>query len=253
MNRENLPSKKGRYKNEDAKRQSLEAFTQFPIVIATWLKWQVPVWLHHTPHMLRSGFITPRWTSNSQSWLRSAIISQARVKEQRVTLPTSNQQFSKLQTLTLITSLYSLIFFYWRIFFKFHLTLDCNKQYKINYFVIAKREDFRGGWETRDNGGGKVALTGCQIDVGTLTVLNNCVKFHFLNKVKRWERSNSCFPLQSVDSRQPLQDPVGRPVMHLSGLKHATGEAIFCDDIPKMDKELFMVLMTSTRAHAKIM
>uniref|UniRef100_A0A8C7ANJ9 FAD-binding PCMH-type domain-containing protein n=1 Tax=Neovison vison TaxID=452646 RepID=A0A8C7ANJ9_NEOVI len=57
---------------------------------------------------------------------------------------------------------------------------------------------------------------------------------------------------QSVDSRQALQDPVGRPVMHLSGLKHATGEAIFCDDIPTVDRELFMVLVTSTRAHAKI-
>ncbi|XP_019582321.2 aldehyde oxidase 2 [Rhinolophus sinicus] len=57
---------------------------------------------------------------------------------------------------------------------------------------------------------------------------------------------------QSVDSHQPLQDPVGRPIMHLSGLKHATGEAIFCDDIPRLDKELFMALVTSTRAHAKI-
>ncbi|KAM9663656.1 LOW QUALITY PROTEIN: aldehyde oxidase 2-like [Trichechus inunguis] len=57
---------------------------------------------------------------------------------------------------------------------------------------------------------------------------------------------------QSVDSHQPLQDPVGRPIMHLSGLKHATGEAIFCDDIPVVDKELVMALMTSTRAHAKI-
>ncbi|XP_021573473.1 aldehyde oxidase 2 [Carlito syrichta] len=57
---------------------------------------------------------------------------------------------------------------------------------------------------------------------------------------------------QSVDSCQPLQDPVGRPVMHLSGLKHATGEAMFCDDIPKVDKELFMALVTSSRAHAKI-
>nr|XP_045004300.1 aldehyde oxidase 2 [Jaculus jaculus] len=57
---------------------------------------------------------------------------------------------------------------------------------------------------------------------------------------------------QKVDSHQPLQDPVGRPVMHLSGLKHATGEAIFCDDIPRVDKELFMALVTSTRAHAKI-
>uniref|UniRef100_A0A673T1X2 aldehyde oxidase n=1 Tax=Suricata suricatta TaxID=37032 RepID=A0A673T1X2_SURSU len=57
---------------------------------------------------------------------------------------------------------------------------------------------------------------------------------------------------QSVDSRQSLQDPVGRPIMHLSGLKHATGEAVFCDDIPMVDRELFMVLVTSTRAHAKI-
>ncbi|XP_051010483.1 aldehyde oxidase 2 [Acomys russatus] len=57
---------------------------------------------------------------------------------------------------------------------------------------------------------------------------------------------------QSVDSHQPLQDPVGRPIMHLSGLKHATGEAVFCDDIPRVDKELSMALVTSTRAHAKI-
>ncbi|KAM4836127.1 aldehyde oxidase 2 [Thomomys bottae] len=57
---------------------------------------------------------------------------------------------------------------------------------------------------------------------------------------------------QKVESHQPLQDPVGRPVMHLSGLKHATGEAIFCDDIPRVNKELFMALVTSTRAHAKI-
>ncbi|KAM6178134.1 aldehyde oxidase 2 [Rhynchocyon petersi] len=57
---------------------------------------------------------------------------------------------------------------------------------------------------------------------------------------------------QSVASHQPLQDPVGRPVMHLSGLKHATGEAIFCDDIPEVDEELVMALVTSTRAHAKI-
>ncbi|KAB0390726.1 hypothetical protein E2I00_019655 [Balaenoptera physalus] len=33
---------------------------------------------------------------------------------------------------------------------------------------------------------------------------------------------------QSVDSHQPLQDPVGRPILHLPGLKHATDEAVFC-------------------------
>ncbi|XP_053520992.1 aldehyde oxidase 2-like [Artibeus jamaicensis] len=57
---------------------------------------------------------------------------------------------------------------------------------------------------------------------------------------------------QRVDPCQPLQDPVGRPIMHLSGLKHATGEAMFCDDIPRLDKELSMALVTSARAHAKI-
>uniref|UniRef100_A0A2K6KE62 Aldehyde oxidase n=1 Tax=Rhinopithecus bieti TaxID=61621 RepID=A0A2K6KE62_RHIBE len=57
---------------------------------------------------------------------------------------------------------------------------------------------------------------------------------------------------QNVDPHQPLQDPVGRPIMHLSALKHATGEAMFCDDIPMVDKELFMALVTSSRAHAKI-
>ncbi|KAM6174713.1 aldehyde oxidase 2-like [Erethizon dorsatum] len=57
---------------------------------------------------------------------------------------------------------------------------------------------------------------------------------------------------QRVDPQQPSQDLVGRPVMHLSGLKHATGEALFCDDLPRVDKELFMALVTSTRPHAKI-
>ncbi|XP_021105460.1 aldehyde oxidase 2-like isoform X2 [Heterocephalus glaber] len=57
---------------------------------------------------------------------------------------------------------------------------------------------------------------------------------------------------QSVDPQQPSQDPVGRPIMHLSGLKHATGEAVFCDDLPRLDRELCMALVTSTRPHAKI-
>lgn len=66
-------------------------------------------------------------------------------------------------------------------------------------------------------------------------------------------QGNSCLPLQRVGACQPLQDPVGRPVMHLSGLRHATGEAMFCDDIPRLDRELAMALVTSARAHAKIM
>uniref|UniRef100_A0A3B4ZKP0 Aldehyde oxidase 1 n=1 Tax=Stegastes partitus TaxID=144197 RepID=A0A3B4ZKP0_9TELE len=57
---------------------------------------------------------------------------------------------------------------------------------------------------------------------------------------------------QAVPKDQSAQDPVGRPVMHRSGVSHATGEAIYCDDIPKTDGELFLGLVTSSRAHAKI-
>uniref|UniRef100_A0A3B4XER0 Aldehyde oxidase 1 n=1 Tax=Seriola lalandi dorsalis TaxID=1841481 RepID=A0A3B4XER0_SERLL len=48
------------------------------------------------------------------------------------------------------------------------------------------------------------------------------------------------------------QDPVGRPIMHRSAISQATGEAIYCDDIPTTDGELFLALVTSSRAHAKI-
>ncbi|CAN9498154.1 unnamed protein product [Ophioblennius macclurei] len=57
---------------------------------------------------------------------------------------------------------------------------------------------------------------------------------------------------QAVSKDQSEQDPVGRPIMHRSGISHATGEAVYCDDLPKIDGELFMVLVTSSRAHAKI-
>lgn len=57
---------------------------------------------------------------------------------------------------------------------------------------------------------------------------------------------------QCVDPAQPLQDPVGHPIMHQSAIKHATGEAVFIDDMPAMDQELFLAVVTSTRAHANI-
>uniref|UniRef100_A0A3B4XUV2 xanthine dehydrogenase n=1 Tax=Seriola lalandi dorsalis TaxID=1841481 RepID=A0A3B4XUV2_SERLL len=53
-------------------------------------------------------------------------------------------------------------------------------------------------------------------------------------------------------SDQSDQDPVGRPIMHRSAISQATGEAIYCDDIPTTDGELFLALVTSSRAHAKI-
>ncbi|KAE8580256.1 hypothetical protein XENTR_v10024375 [Xenopus tropicalis] len=57
---------------------------------------------------------------------------------------------------------------------------------------------------------------------------------------------------QDVSSRQSVQDPIGRPIMHYSGIKHATGEAVYCDDMPCVDGELFLYFVTSTKAHAKI-
>ncbi|XP_072835144.2 aldehyde oxidase 1 isoform X1 [Pogona vitticeps] len=57
---------------------------------------------------------------------------------------------------------------------------------------------------------------------------------------------------QDVKPEQSAQDPVGRPVVHQSGVKHATGEAVYCDDIRSVDEELFLALVTSSKAHAKI-
>ncbi|XP_025022291.1 aldehyde oxidase [Python bivittatus] len=58
---------------------------------------------------------------------------------------------------------------------------------------------------------------------------------------------------QDVDPQQPPQDPVGRPIQHESGIKHATGEAVYVDDIEPADGQLYMAVVTSTRAHAKIL
>lgn len=41
--------------------------------------------------------------------------------------------------------------------------------------------------------------------------------------------------------------------MHASAFKQATGEAIYCDDMPKYAEELYLALVLSTRAHAKIL
>lgn len=62
----------------------------------------------------------------------------------------------------------------------------------------------------------------------------------------------STFKYQDVDTKQLPQDSVGQPLMHLSAIKHATGEAIYCDDMPAVDQELFLTFVTSARAHAKI-
>lgn len=41
-----------------------------------------------------------------------------------------------------------------------------------------------------------------------------------------------------------------RAIPHESAYKHATGEAVYCDDIPGFKNELFLELVWSKRAHA---
>ncbi|KAL6258955.1 hypothetical protein P5V15_008880 [Pogonomyrmex californicus] len=58
---------------------------------------------------------------------------------------------------------------------------------------------------------------------------------------------------QVIPKDQKSYNLIGRPFVHTSALKQATGEAIYCDDMPKFEKELYLALVLSTRAHAKIL
>ncbi|KAJ6632922.1 Xanthine dehydrogenase [Pseudolycoriella hygida] len=57
---------------------------------------------------------------------------------------------------------------------------------------------------------------------------------------------------EKVSSDQPITDPIHRPTVHSSGFKQTTGEAIYVDDMPKYENELYLALVLSTKAHAKI-
>nr|CAD7423911.1 unnamed protein product [Timema monikensis] len=51
---------------------------------------------------------------------------------------------------------------------------------------------------------------------------------------------------------QRADDPVGRTIVHKSAEKQATGEAVYCDDIPHYENELYLTLVLSSQAHALI-
>ncbi|XP_075392187.1 xanthine dehydrogenase/oxidase [Tenrec ecaudatus] len=57
---------------------------------------------------------------------------------------------------------------------------------------------------------------------------------------------------QEVPKGQSMEDMVGRPLPHLAATMQASGEAVYCDDIPHYENELSLRLVTSTKAHAKI-
>ncbi|CAG9798533.1 unnamed protein product [Chironomus riparius] len=57
---------------------------------------------------------------------------------------------------------------------------------------------------------------------------------------------------EKVSTDQPITDPIYRPIAHVSALKQATGEAIYVDDIPRHENELYLATVLSKKAHAKI-
>ncbi|KAM4711210.1 xanthine dehydrogenase/oxidase [Anableps anableps] len=67
------------------------------------------------------------------------------------------------------------------------------------------------------------------------------------------ETPSSIQVYQAMPEGQNQDDMVGHPIMHLSALKQATGEAVYCDDVPLYENELYLALITSTKAHARIL
>ena len=63
--------------------------------------------------------------------------------------------------------------------------------------------------------------------------------------------SRSTQGFQRVPTGQPAMDKVGHPLMHLSALQQATGEAAYIDDLPSLTGELYAGLVISDRAHAR--
>nr|XP_022334415.1 xanthine dehydrogenase/oxidase-like isoform X1 [Crassostrea virginica] len=66
------------------------------------------------------------------------------------------------------------------------------------------------------------------------------------------EPTKSTQVYEEVPSGQMEQDPLGRPLAHLSAAKQATGEAIYIDDIPLYENEKYLAIVTSQKAHARI-
>ncbi|XP_053612795.1 xanthine dehydrogenase [Plodia interpunctella] len=61
-------------------------------------------------------------------------------------------------------------------------------------------------------------------------------------------KSSQYFEL--VGDKQVKSDAVGRPIQHMSAYKQTTGEAIYCDDMPIAENELYLAFVLSTKAHA---
>ncbi|CAG8727867.1 20234_t:CDS:10, partial [Dentiscutata erythropus] len=59
--------------------------------------------------------------------------------------------------------------------------------------------------------------------------------------------------IQTIGRPEKGNKIVGKPISHASSMKQTTGEALYVDDIPKINGELYGALVTSQKAHAKIL
>lgn len=55
-----------------------------------------------------------------------------------------------------------------------------------------------------------------------------------------------------IPETQEIIDTIQRPLVHRSAYKQAAGEAIYCDDIPFFEGQLYFAFVLSTKAYAKI-
>ena len=72
----------------------------------------------------------------------------------------------------------------------------------------------------------------------------NKVPSYFQSATPVFQRdpSRSSQVFQEVAPGQLTEDPVGRPHPHTSGIKQATGEAVYVDDMPQFASKLFCML-----------
>uniref|UniRef100_A0A3B4ZW22 Xanthine dehydrogenase/oxidase n=1 Tax=Stegastes partitus TaxID=144197 RepID=A0A3B4ZW22_9TELE len=89
----------------------------------------------------------------------------------------------------------------------------------------------------------KLRLQGVAVD----DVASNCLT---ATEVYCPQTPTSVQIYQAVPQGRSQDDVVGHPMMHLSAMKQATGEAVYCDDIPLYENELYLSLITSSKAHS---
>nr|XP_056708333.1 xanthine dehydrogenase/oxidase [Euleptes europaea] len=92
------------------------------------------------------------------------------------------------------------------------------------------------------------------IDLNGNNNLDEVMPSSYISATELYQKDpvNNVQLFQEVPAGQSTEDMVGRPLVHLSAAKQASGEAVYCDDIPHYENELYLTLVTSTKAHAKI-